>query len=458
MDLVTGALGVLLPNLAELLKDEYNLHKNVKKDIDYLYKELASMKAALHVVGEVPPEQLEDPVKIWAREVREMSFDMEAIVDTFLVEVQRSEPHIKGITRRFINWMTEKVNKAWACHGIGQEIKDMKERVKEVAERRDRSAKTPQEHPFSAIYVSEFFSSNRYKVDAITPATGTLVDPRITALLYARPTDLVGIDESREELVMRLTKEEDGTSAEQMIVSIVGFGGLGKTTLSKVVYDKLKEQFDCTGFVSVSQNPDITRIFKDILYELDNIEYMSLEFLCPHLLNTNTCGVYLIVVDDLWDTKQWEIVRCALLENGMKSRIITTTQRYDVAQHAGEGNCPQQFSDVSEKILNKCGGVPLAIVTISSLLANKSRSVKDWYDVCDSIGSGLGKNPGIDSMRKILLLSYYDLTPHLKTYYEIAKDRLIWRWIAEGFITNGEGSKAYMRLDRVTSMSSSTEA
>jgi len=152
----------------------------------------------------------------------------------------------------------------------------------------------------------------------------------------------------------------------------------------------------------------------------------------------HTCR-YLIVIDDIWDTEPWEIIRCALPKNGQKSRIITTTRIIDVAEHVGgcykmkhlthhnskilfygrifgsESDCPKQLSEVSENLLKKCGGVPLAIVTTSSLLANKSRNVKEWQDVCDSIGSGLGNNPRMDNLRKILLLSYYDLIPQLKT-------------------------------------------
>ena len=105
MEFATGALGTLLPKLGQLLQDEYNLQKGVKKDIEFVTRELDSMRAALSDVGEVTQEQLNNTVKMWARDVRELSYDMEDIVDTFLVRVQGSEPPSKRSVKRFIKKM-----------------------------------------------------------------------------------------------------------------------------------------------------------------------------------------------------------------------------------------------------------------------------------------------------------------------------------------------------------------
>ncbi|XP_039823298.1 disease resistance protein RGA5-like [Panicum virgatum] len=317
MEVATGALGTLIPKLGQLLLDEYNLQKGVKKDIKFLSRELESMHAALRSVGEVPREELKEQVKIWARDVRELSYHMEDIVDTFLVRVKGPKPPSKRSAKSFLKKMMGIVTKAKTRHEIGQEIKDIKERVKEVAERRDR-----------------------YKVDAIKPGK-ILVDPRITAL-YTKATDLVGIDEAREELITRLTKGDDMSAQQQRVVSIVGFGGLGKTTLAKAVYDQLRVQFDCTAFVSVSQNPDLNKLLKNMLYELDkqkhaNIHSTMLEE--KHLIDLAREFLenkrYLIVIDDIWDIKPWGILQCSLLENSLKSIIITTTRILDVAEQIG---------------------------------------------------------------------------------------------------------------------------
>ncbi|TVU13709.1 hypothetical protein EJB05_37129, partial [Eragrostis curvula] len=178
---------------------------------------------------------------------------------------------------------------------------------------------------------------------------------------------------------------------------------------------------------------------------------------------------YFIVIDDIWDVSLWEKIQYSLVENNLGCKIIITTRNREVAEKIGSSiynmkplsdeisgilfygrifgsreMCPEEFSVVSTKILKKCGGVPLAICTISSLLANKKENIADWDELCGSIGSGLAKDPSMEGMRKIMSLSYYDLPSHLKTCllylsifpedFDIGVDRLILRWMAEDFI------------------------
>ncbi|VAH84974.1 unnamed protein product [Triticum turgidum subsp. durum] len=104
----------------------------------------------------------------------------------------------------------------------------------------------------------------------------------------------------------------------------------------------------------------------------------------------------------------------------------------------------------------KCGGIPLAIITIASLLANKGhiKAKDEWYALLSSIGHGLTEDRSLEQMKKILLFSYYDLPSYLKPCllylsifpedYEIARGRLIWRWISEGFVySEKQGTNLY---------------
>jgi disease resistance protein RPM1 len=176
------------------------------------------------------------------------------------------------------------------------------------------------------------------------------------------------------------------------------------------------------------------------------------------------------VIDDLWKELPWDAIKLALQDGNRGSKIIITTRNKAIAEHVGGAiyelkplssddsrelfykrifvsvdDCPADFSNVTEKILKKCGGVPLAIITTASLLATKPRCSVDWEKVNNFIGSGSENSPHVDKMNTILRLSYNDLPFHLKIcllsmskYPEdqvIGKDVLVWSWIAEGFIT-----------------------
>lgn len=109
--------------------------------------------------------------------------------------------------------------------------------------------------------------------------------------------------------------------------------------------------------------------------------------------------------------------------------------------------CPHELEDVSKDILKKCGGAPLAILTIASLLAKKQVQIRDeWYKVLNSIGRGLTTSSDAEGMRWILYYGYNDLPSQLKACllylsifpedYHISRDQLVRMWIAEGIIVH----------------------
>jgi len=127
--------------------------------------------------------------------------------------------------------------------------------------------------------------------------------------------------------------------------------------------------------------------------------------------------------------------------------------------------CPPNLREISYNVISKCGGLPLAIVTVASILSSQ-QGIQDQLDyVNKSIGYSLLMNPISEGMKQVLDLSYNSLPQNLKAcilytgLYEediiIWKDDLVNQWIAEGFIeaTEGQDKKEIARsyFDRLIS-------
>jgi disease resistance protein RPM1 len=141
MEFATVGLSTLLPKLAQLLHEKYRLHKGTREGIQFLHTELEAMHAALEKVGEVPIEQLDKPRRIWARNVRELSYDMEDIVDAYMVGVEGAQPPSKTGAKNIFKKMKRKFTKALAQDEVAKEIDDIKMRAKELAEQHARLAR-----------------------------------------------------------------------------------------------------------------------------------------------------------------------------------------------------------------------------------------------------------------------------------------------------------------------------
>ncbi|XBI50404.1 hypothetical protein VPH35_113814 [Triticum aestivum] len=453
----TGALKPVLGKLATLLGDEYKRFKGVRGEIKSLSSELTAMEAFLLKMSEEEDPDVQD--KVWMNEVRELSYDMEDSIDDFMQSVGSEDTKPDGFLEKMKNSLG-KMGKMKARRRIGNEIGDLKKQIIEVAER-----------------------NARYKAhEAFSKAKNTTIDPRALAI-FQHASELVGIDEPKAELIKLLTQ---GVSTQEKIklVSIVGSGGMGKTTLANQVYEDLKGEFQCQAFISVSRNPEMMNIMRTIFSEVSGKDYAnteagSIQQLISKIADFLADKRYFVVVDDIWDVDTWHVLKHAFPVKSSGSIIITTTRINDVAESCRstpfsgdiycirpldmvhsrqlfytrlfnvEENCPSYLKKVSEHILRKCAGLPLAIIAISGLLANTERTEGPWKQVEDSIGRALQRNPSVEGMMKILSLSYFDLPAHLKSCLlclsifpedsVISKKILIKRWIAERLIHTEAG-------------------
>uniref|UniRef100_A0A0E0LV02 Uncharacterized protein n=1 Tax=Oryza punctata TaxID=4537 RepID=A0A0E0LV02_ORYPU len=466
-----GLMNPLLVKLSGLFERECDKLKGVGREVELLRDELSSMNTALEAVSN--SEEPSSQVKEWMRQLRELSYDVEDCIDVFVHRLGQDDPD-EGLFRR----TKRRLQALRARHCVASQITELKERAVAVNDRR-----------------------KRYKVDGAASSSSVVtVDSRLPAL-FEEMDRLVGIEGPMDELVEFLTGGID-LAPQRRVVSIVGFGGLGKTTLANQVYQRIKSQFDCTAFVSVSRNPNINKILVNILIgiletrklssphqmqhndTIEDLHYKTFEDykLIDMIRKTLQNSRYFIVIDDIWSKAAWQDLQFAFPENNSASRIITTTRIKDVAiacQFSDEDyvytmkplssenskalffrrifcskkeKCPPDLEEVADDILKKCDGMPLAVVSIASLLACKTITKQEWVWVLNSFGSTLLQDQGSHELaivKRILFLSYCDLPHRLKTCflhlgivpedYTITKEFLISRWIAEGFITEQRG-------------------
>ncbi|WVZ95957.1 hypothetical protein U9M48_041657 [Paspalum notatum var. saurae] len=261
----TGVMSSLLTKLSVLLSDQYKQLKGVRRDIEFLSRELTDMNAALEDLADM--EKLDAQTKAWRDKVREMAYDIEDVIDVFMHHHGQQGGDDKG---GVLNKAARKIRKLRVRCQLAGKIEDIKVRVEELSQSKDR-----------------------YKIDKSTSKpTVVEVDPRLPAM-FEDARRLVGIDGPREEITKLLMVEGDSDSGQlRRVVSIVGFGGLGKTTLANQVYSKIKSEFECTAFVSVSRTPHMQKILKDILSgvgyrgtEMEDDVQKLIVILRAHLMN-----------------------------------------------------------------------------------------------------------------------------------------------------------------------------
>nr|CAB3503012.1 unnamed protein product [Digitaria exilis] len=276
----------------------------------------------------------------------------------------------------------------------------------------------------------------------------------------------VGIEDAMEELSPWFLDDID--DPRPRFLAIVGFGGLGKTTLAMALYREFGDKFAFRASVLASQKFHLPTVLRSLVKQL----------------HKQQSAAYLILMDDIWSVSAWESIKDSFPNIGKGGRIVVTTRFKSVAeacrrQQAGyvyehkpliEENSSKLFRQVISSIgyeiclskpiddgiiMKTCGGLPLAIILVAGLVASKLESDKDQKldphlaEVSKNLSQELGNNLTTEGVTHILNHCYHHLPADLKTcllYLSmfpkgclISRKRLIRRWVAEGFIAEKHG-------------------
>ncbi|GLT33651.1 hypothetical protein SLA2020_082180 [Shorea laevis] len=191
-------------------------------------------------------------VESYLDDLKDLAYDMEDILEEFVIDARRSEltaePDARVNKRQKIasNIMNLFRSKAKPNQKIDSMVKNLNVRL----ERFEKGM-----HTFGLFNLNMKVEDRSHKVIAKRLPESSLPEDEV-----------LGRDSDKNAILQRLL--EDGGNFEQdFVIPIVGMGGLGKTTLARLIYndEKVKGRFDLKAWVCVSDEFDVARITRNIL-------------------------------------------------------------------------------------------------------------------------------------------------------------------------------------------------
>ncbi|THG04601.1 hypothetical protein TEA_004679 [Camellia sinensis var. sinensis] len=460
-----SAVGLAFGRIVSALENEASLIGGVREELNQLKLEFASMRSFLEDADKTTVQT--EGEKTWVANVRELAYEVEDIIDEYMYYMNKQK--VYGKFARFLRQIVYAPKNLWVRHRIATKLQKINHMIKAIPER-----------------------NRRYGVDRVGEGTSSSQDhqrrlPNLSeSSLFARDDDLVGIEDGKEQLLAWLMDREE---SQRMVISVVGMGGSGKTTLVAQAYNNriVKRQFDCYAWITVSQTYAVDDLLRSMIKEFYrgakeaipmDLSSMSYRELMEMITNFLRLKRYVIVFDDVWSSNLWRDIHVSLLDEGLGSRVILTTRKEDVASSsfgvkshvhyikllgvsdawnlfcmkAFSSNpnrcCPQHLKTLAQNLVAKCDGLPLAIIALGSVMSSKYLE-SDWRKIYNGLSWELSNNPGLEVVKIILLLSFNDLPYRLKCCflycclfpedYEIRRKRLIRLWMAEGFVEKVRG-------------------
>ncbi|XVF86596.1 hypothetical protein PTKIN_Ptkin18bG0055200 [Pterospermum kingtungense] len=447
-----------------MIPDEIKHNVRVALILEEEIRKMASnFQEIRYVLQDAETKQLKDiNVRNWLQKLKDVAYDVDDVLDEWNTAKLKSElekeqkevenfPLLKKIRYSISSFTSQGI----LYYNIASKIKDLNEQLDCIATEKDRfklGLEKGVEEPSRQI-------------------TSSFIDEE----------EVYGRSQETMTLVNMLVGENSNAGGSSLpVISIVGMGGIGKTTLAQLVYNhsEVESHFDKRIWICVSDTFDEITIAKEILeaFKVETLNLVGKDYILQQIHDHVSGKKILLVLDDVWteDATKWEQLRISLKYCSIGSRILITTRKKRVAiimgtmtsnlfslntlsheecwsllnHRAFYGRTKEEsenLADISRKIVEKCQGLPLAAKILGGLLQFK-RTREQWQSVLDSEIWDLEEAER--DLFPPLFLSYYELPLALKQCISycavfpknkvLNKDELIKLWMAQDYLKRGQ--------------------